>query len=83
VEPGCAPCPSSHAALFQSLPEPDGGGTLHEGFFLDLLHRGFSAEEARRQLDTAIDWGRYGELFEYDAETGKLVLGSDTAKVGA
>jgi NitT/TauT family transport system ATP-binding protein len=41
-----------------------------------------SAEEARRQLDTAIVWGRYGEPFEYDAESGQLVLGSDPAKVG-
>ncbi len=57
-------------------------GTLREGFFLDLLRRGFSAEEARRQLDIAIDWGRYGELFEYDSETGQLVLGSDPDKVG-
>jgi NitT/TauT family transport system ATP-binding protein len=30
-------------------------GTLREGFFLDLLRRGFSDEEARRQLDIAID----------------------------
>jgi NitT/TauT family transport system ATP-binding protein len=58
-------------------------GTLREGFFLDLLRRGFSADEARRQLDIAIDWGHYGELFEYDAESGQLVLGSDPAKVGA
>ena len=57
-------------------------GTLREGFFLDLLRRGFSADEARRQLDIAIDWGRYGELFEYDAESGELVLGSDPEKVG-
>ena len=34
------------------------------------------------QLDIAIDWGRYGELFEYESETGQLVLGSDPAKVG-
>ena len=26
--------------------------------------------------------GRYGELFEYDAEDGQLVLGSDPARVG-
>jgi NitT/TauT family transport system ATP-binding protein len=57
-------------------------GTLREGFFLDLLRRGFSADEARRQLDIAIDWGRYGELFEYDKESGQLVLGSDPAKLG-
>jgi NitT/TauT family transport system ATP-binding protein len=56
---------------------------LREGFFLDLLRRGFSDEEARRQLDIAIDWGRYGELFEYDAETGQLVLSWDPVKVGA
>jgi NitT/TauT family transport system ATP-binding protein len=49
-------------------------GSLREGFFLDLLRRGFSAEDARRQLDTAIDWGRYAELFEYDTERGGLVL---------
>ncbi len=58
-------------------------GTLREGFFLDLLRRGFSADEARRQLDIAIDWGRYGELFEYDAESGQLILGSDPERFGA
>ena len=43
----------------------------------------FTDGEARQQLDIAIDWGRYGELFEYDAETGELVMGSDLAKVRA
>ena len=49
-------------------------GTLGEGFFLDLLRRGFSEDEARQQLDIAIDWGRYGELFDFDANTGQLTL---------
>ena len=40
---------------------------------MSLLRRGFSAEDARHQLDIAIDWGRYGELFEYDAERGELI----------
>lgn len=48
--------------------------TLPDRFFLDLLARGFTEDEARRQLDTAIDWGRYGELFEYDADVGRLRL---------
>ncbi len=48
--------------------------TLPDRLFLDLLGRGFTEEEARRQLDTAIDWGRYGELFEYDADSGRLRL---------
>jgi NitT/TauT family transport system ATP-binding protein len=49
-------------------------GTLGEGFFLDLLRRGFTEEEARRQLHIAVDWGRYGELFDFDANTGQLAL---------
>jgi NitT/TauT family transport system ATP-binding protein len=49
-------------------------GTLHEQFFLDLLARGFGDDEARAQLATAIGWGRYGELFDFDADTGELVL---------
>ena len=47
---------------------------LPEGFFLDLFEEHFSAAEARRQLDTAIQWGRFAELFEYDADTGELFL---------
>ncbi len=49
-------------------------GTLGEGFFLDLLRRGFSEEEARAQLSIAIDWGRYGELFDFDVNTGQFSL---------
>jgi hypothetical protein len=26
-----------------------------------------------RQLETAINWGRYAELFDYDRETGRLI----------
>ena len=56
--------------------------TLSERFFLDLLQRAFSEEEARAQLDIAINWGRYGELFDYRADDGELILTSpddDTA----
>jgi NitT/TauT family transport system ATP-binding protein len=47
-------------------------GHLRAGFFLDVLRRGFSTTDARQQLDIAIDWGRYGELFDYDAGTDQL-----------
>lgn len=47
-------------------------GTLRAGFFLDLLQRGFSADDARRQLDIAIDWGRYGELYDYDSTSDDI-----------
>ena len=49
-------------------------GNLREGFFLDLLHSHYSPEESRAQLDTAIDWGRYAELFEYDSARGEIML---------
>ncbi len=48
--------------------------TLNEEFFRDLLDEHFGDEESRRQLETAIQWGRYAEIFDYDAETGKLTL---------
>jgi NitT/TauT family transport system ATP-binding protein len=49
-------------------------GTLSERFFLDVLRRSYTEEQAHAQLDIAIDWGRYGELFEYDAEREEFVL---------
>ncbi|HVM74401.1 MAG TPA: nitrate/sulfonate/bicarbonate ABC transporter ATP-binding protein [Candidatus Saccharimonadales bacterium] len=48
--------------------------TLSAEFFEDLLDEHFSQDEARRQLETAIQWGRYAELFDYDAASGKLTL---------
>jgi NitT/TauT family transport system ATP-binding protein len=68
-------------AVVQAL-RASADGDLREGFFLDLLRRGFSAEEARRQLDTAIDWGRYAELFDYDADDGMLLLEREPAEIG-
>jgi NitT/TauT family transport system ATP-binding protein len=48
--------------------------TLNDEFFRDLLDEHFGEEESRRQLETAIQWGRYAEIFDYDAATGKLTL---------
>ncbi|HTP69778.1 MAG TPA: nitrate/sulfonate/bicarbonate ABC transporter ATP-binding protein [Dongiaceae bacterium] len=48
--------------------------TLSAEFFEDLLDEHFSQDESRRQLETAIQWGRYAELFDYDAASGKLTL---------
>jgi NitT/TauT family transport system ATP-binding protein len=47
-------------------------GNLPEQFFLDVLQRGYTEDEAQRQLEIAIDWGRYAELFDYDANTRQL-----------
>jgi NitT/TauT family transport system ATP-binding protein len=47
-------------------------GNLRASFFLDLLRRAYSTEDARRQLDIAIDWGRYAELYDYDSDTDQI-----------
>jgi len=43
-------------------------------FFHDILDEHFSDDEVDRQLDTAMNWGRYAEIFDYDPETERLVL---------
>ncbi len=53
---------------------------LAEAFFLDLLEEHFSAAEARRQLQTAIDWGRYAELFGFEDDTDELFLEQPESK---
>jgi NitT/TauT family transport system ATP-binding protein len=52
-------------------------GALKQAFFLDLLRGHYSADEAQAQLDTAIDWGRYGGLYEYDADTNEITRNLD------
>jgi NitT/TauT family transport system ATP-binding protein len=41
--------------------------SMRADFFLDILDEHYPAEEARRQFETAVEWARYAELFEYDA----------------
>jgi NitT/TauT family transport system ATP-binding protein len=43
-------------------------------FFHDILDEHFSDDEVDRQLDTAMNWGRYAEIFDYDRETERLIL---------
>ena len=47
--------------------------TLPDEFFHDILDEHFSEEETDRQLETAINWGRYAELFDHDAGTRALL----------
>jgi NitT/TauT family transport system ATP-binding protein len=49
-------------------------GTMPMEFFRDILDEHFSEEEAQRQIDTALYWGRYGEIFSYDSESDRLSL---------
>ncbi len=45
---------------------------VSEDFFIDILKNHFTVDEAWNQLETAIDWGRYAELFAYDYDSGEL-----------
>jgi NitT/TauT family transport system ATP-binding protein len=65
----------AHVPLLQQMAsalQAKADGTMPLEFFEDLLDEHFSDEEVRRQLDTAIQWGRYAELFDYDSVTERL-----------
>ena len=51
-----------------------GTGAIGTDEILAELRTFYGTDDAQRQLDTAIDWGRYGELFEFDADSGRLLL---------
>jgi len=48
--------------------------TVSEEFFLDILDEQFSDEESQRQIETAVTWGRYAEIFDFDAARRRFVL---------
>ncbi len=47
--------------------------SIADEFFHDILDEHFSEDEVQRQFDTAMNWGRYAEIFDYDRERGRLV----------
>jgi NitT/TauT family transport system ATP-binding protein len=69
--------------LFDSIVrtlEEKNDGTMRVDFFLDLWDEYFPAAEAQRQCETAVDWGRFAELFEYDSLEGVLRLHESTER---
>ncbi len=66
-----------HLLLFRQIRrvlESKSDHAVHEEFFHDLLDEQFSEDETLRQMETTITWGRYAEIFEYDAGTHRLML---------
>lgn len=47
---------------------------MAEDFFVEILENHFTTDEAWKQLEIAIDWGRYAELYAYDYDSGELYL---------
>jgi NitT/TauT family transport system ATP-binding protein len=51
--------------------------TLPDEFFHDTLDEHFSEKETVQQLETAVNWGRYAGLFDYDAATRKFYIAEE------
>jgi NitT/TauT family transport system ATP-binding protein len=67
----------AHVPLLQQIRaalEKKSDRTMPLEFFHDLLDEHFSEESTRQQLETALNWGRYGEIFTYDPETDRIRL---------
>jgi NitT/TauT family transport system ATP-binding protein len=47
--------------------------SIADEFFHDILDEHFSEDEVQRQFETAMNWGRYAEIFDYDRESGRLI----------
>jgi len=62
------------AAHIRNSLEQEASGELPEEPFLRLLSESLDAAEAERVLRTAIEWGRHGEVFEYNYTTGLIHL---------
>ena len=52
-------------------------------FFRDLLEEHLPEHEVERQLDTALNWGLYADLFSYDRQSGRIVLEQPAASPAA
>jgi NitT/TauT family transport system ATP-binding protein len=63
--------------IYETL-QADPDGRLAWEYFLDRLSEDFG-DLAEQQLDTAINWGRYAELFAYDDDSGELYIEPEEA----
>jgi NitT/TauT family transport system ATP-binding protein len=62
------------AAHIRKSLEEEAAGALPEKRILELLNDFMKDDEAESVLKVAIEWGRYGEAYEYDFHTGMLKL---------
>jgi NitT/TauT family transport system ATP-binding protein len=67
----------AHAALLQQMNSALANKSDHTmplELFRDVLEEHFSEDDIQQQIDTALNWGRYGDIFTYDSESDRLVL---------
>ncbi|MCL6562214.1 MAG: AAA-associated domain-containing protein [Firmicutes bacterium] len=63
--------------LIQRVLHTKANHRMGKDFFLDVLEGHFSPQEAERQLNAAINWGRYADLFHYDPDSEQLYWAED------
>jgi len=56
---------------------------ISDEFFHDILDEHFAEDEVQRQFDTAMNWGRYAEIFDYDRDSGRLTQTEPSASADA
>jgi NitT/TauT family transport system ATP-binding protein len=56
--------------------------SIADEFFHDILDEHFAEDEVQRQFDTAMNWGRYAEIFDYDRDSGRLTQPEPLPLVG-
>jgi NitT/TauT family transport system ATP-binding protein len=57
--------------------------SIADEFFHDILDEHFAEDEVKRQFETAMNWGLYAEIFDYDRERGRLIQTETPAPVEA
>jgi len=75
----------AHVPLLQQIQtalQSKSDGTMPLEFFRDVLEKHVPENEIQSQLDTALYWGRFGEIFTYDAQDDRLRLRSATTTAG-
>ncbi len=56
---------------------------ISQDLVLEILEVSFAPEAAKQQLKTAIDWGRYAEIYGYDEPAGVIYLENSPIPVTA
>jgi NitT/TauT family transport system ATP-binding protein len=76
----------SHVTLLQQMNNAlatKSNHTMPLELFRDILEEHFSDDDVDRQIETALNWGRYGDIFTYDSESDRLVSHAPADIAGA
>jgi NitT/TauT family transport system ATP-binding protein len=72
----------THVPLMQQIVstlENKSDHTMPVEFFRDLLDERLPAHDVELQIETALNWGRYADIFTYDSASDRLRLIGETA----